>query len=194
MVARTTDPRTRPALLEAASRLFYREGVGAVAVDNVAAASGLSKPTLYRHFDSKEMLVAAYLEQRHDRLTADLRAAIEAAPPERRPVAVIDSLCASILEPGFTGCAFVRAYAENQRDLETGERLRRRKQVLVETIAQACRDAGAGRPDELAAQLALIVEGATTMAYATGKRRQAVDAARAVAAAVLREAGLGVER
>jgi AcrR family transcriptional regulator len=193
-VARTTDPRTRPTLLEAASRLFYREGVGAVGVDDVAAASGLSKPTLYRHFDSKEALVATYLKQRHDRLTAELRAAIEAAPPEQRPVAVIDSACASILEPGFKGCAFVRAHAENPRDLETRERLRRRKRVLVETIARACRDAGARKPDELAAQLALIVEGAMTMAYATGERRQAVDAARSVATAVLREAGLEVVR
>jgi AcrR family transcriptional regulator len=191
-VARTFDSRTRPALLDAANRLFYRDGVGAVGVDEVAAASGLSKPTLYRHFDSKEALVAAYLEQRHERLTAELCAAIESAPRERRPVAVIDWFCASLLEPGFNGCAFVRAYAENPRDLVTRKRLRRRKQVLLETIARACRDAGAVQPDELATQLALIIEGATTLAYATGELRQAADGARAVAAAVLREAGLEV--
>jgi AcrR family transcriptional regulator len=193
-VARTTDPRTRPAFLDAANRLFYREGVGAVGVDEVVADSGLSKPTLYRHFDSKEALVAAYLEQRHDRLTADLRAAIEAAPPERGAAAVVDWLCASLAEPGFNGCAFVRAYAENPRDLETRGRLRRRKRVLVETIARACRDAGALQPDELALQLALIVEGATTLAYATGEHRQVVEPARAAAAAVLREARLEVGR
>jgi len=193
-VARTFDPRTRPALLDAASRLFYGKGVGAVGIDDVAAASGRSKPTLYRHFESKDELVAAYLDQRHDRLAAELRDAIEAVPAERRPVAVIDSVCASILEPGFNGCAFVRAYAENPRDPQTRKRLKRRKRVLRKTVARACRDAGARRPDELASQLELIVEGATTMAYATGQRRQAAEAARAVAMVVLREAGLDVGR
>ena len=193
-MARTLDPRALPALIDAASRLFYRSGVGAVGVDDVAAASGFSKPTLYRYFDSKEALVAAYLEQRHDRLTADLRAAIETAPPERRPIAVIDFVCASIVEPGFNGCAFVRAYAENPCDLETRERLRRRKHVLMEMIAGACDDAGASEPDKLAAQLVLIVEGATTMAYATDDRRQAAEAARAAGAAVLRGVGMEVGR
>jgi AcrR family transcriptional regulator len=189
-VARTVDPRTRPALLEAANRLFYRGGVAAIGVDDVVGASGLSKPTLYRHFDSKERLVGAYLDQRHKRLTSELRDAIEAVPPKRRPVAVIDWACASILERDFNGCAFVRAYAEAPRDPQTRARLTKRKRVLLETIAQACRDAGVPQPDEFAAQLALIVEGATTWAYATGDRERAAAAARSLASTVLREAGL----
>jgi AcrR family transcriptional regulator len=189
-MARTIDPRTRPALLETANRLFYREGVGAVGVDAVAVASGLSKPTLYRHFDSKEALVRAYLDQRHDRLTAELRDAIEAVPPKRRPFAVIDWVCASILERDFNGCAFIRAHAEAPREPQISKRLKKRKRVMLETIAQACRDAGVRRPDELAAQLALIVEGATTIAYAADDRRRAAEAARLVAAAVLHEAGV----
>lgn len=189
-MARTVDPRTRPALLDAANRLFDREGTGRVGVDDIVAASGLSKPTLYRHFDSKEALVAAYLDQRHDRLTDELRSAVEGVPAKRRPRAVIDWICTSILEPSFNGCAFVRAYAEAPRDPQIRERVKERKHVMLETIAQACRDAGARQPDELASQLALIVEGATTVAYATGDRRRAAAAARSLANSVLREAGL----
>jgi AcrR family transcriptional regulator len=189
-MARTVDPRTRPELLDAAQRLFYREGVAAIGVDDVVAESGLSKPTLYRHFDSKEQLVRAYLDQRHASLTAELRDAIEAVPPKRRPLAVIDWLCASILDRDFNGCAFVRAHAEAPGDPHIRTQLRRRKRVLLATIAQACRDAGAPEPAELASQLALIVEGATTLAYATGDRRRAAAAGRSLAGAVLREAAL----
>ena len=189
-MARTIDPRTRPALLDAANRLFYRDGVGPIGVDDVADASGLSKPTLYRHFESKERLVGAYLDQRHERLRAELHEAIEAVPPKRRPFAVIEWVCASILERGFNGCAFVRAHAEAPRDARIRARLKKRKRVLLETIAQACRDAGAPQPTELAAQLALIVEGASTWAYATGDGDRAAAAARALAKAAVREAGL----
>jgi AcrR family transcriptional regulator len=186
-VARTVDPRTRPALLEAASRLFYREGVEAIGVDDVVAASGLSKPTLYRHFESKERLVSAYLDQRHEQLTTELREALEAVPPTQRPVAVIAWLCASLLERDFNGCAFVRAHAEAPRDASIRARLKKRKRVLLETIAQACREADVPHPDELAAQLGLIVEGATTWAYATGDARRAAAAARALAGALLQD-------
>jgi AcrR family transcriptional regulator len=189
-MARTIDPRTRPALLDAASRLFYRDGIAAVGVKDIVAASRLSKPTLYRHFDSKEALVRAYLDQRHDTLTRQLREAIAAVPPARRPLAVIDWLCTSIVESDFNGCAFVRAYAEAPSDREIRNRAEQRKRMLLETIVDACRDAGVSEPEDLASQLALVVEGATTTAYATGERRRAIEAARSIAAAVLREAGL----
>src|SRR5213075_766452 len=54
-------PRER--ILAAARELFYRDGFRAVAVDAVAAAAGTNKMTLYRHFASKDALVAAYLRQ-----------------------------------------------------------------------------------------------------------------------------------
>jgi AcrR family transcriptional regulator len=192
-MARTIDPRTRPALLKAANRLFYRDGIASVGVDDVVKVSSLSKPTLYRHFDSKEALIGAYLDQRHDTLTRELRDAIAAVPPTRRPLAVIEWLCTSILASDFNGCAFVRACAEAPGDGQIRKRVEKRKRVLLETIVEACRDAGAPEPDDLASQLALVVEGATTMAYATGERRRASEAARSVAAALLSKAGLEAE-
>src|SRR6478672_8211712 len=52
-------PRAR--ILAAASDLFYRRGIRAVGVDAIAEAAGTNKMTLYRHFDSKDQLVAEYL-------------------------------------------------------------------------------------------------------------------------------------
>src|SRR5258706_15945854 len=52
-------PRGR--ILQAARELFYREGINAVSIDAIAAAAGTNKMTLYRHFSSRDELVAAYL-------------------------------------------------------------------------------------------------------------------------------------
>src|SRR5258708_40237329 len=54
-------PPPRGRILQAARELFYREGINAVSVDAIAAAAGTNKMTLYRHFSSRDELVAAYL-------------------------------------------------------------------------------------------------------------------------------------
>src|SRR6187455_306012 len=54
-----TPPRER--ILTAASDLFYRQGIRAVGVEAIAEAAGTNKMTLYRHFSSKDELVAEYL-------------------------------------------------------------------------------------------------------------------------------------
>src|SRR5579864_3412397 len=54
-------PRER--LLAVAAELFYRQGIRAVGVEAIAEAAGTNKMTLYRHFPSKDELVAEYLRQ-----------------------------------------------------------------------------------------------------------------------------------
>ena len=189
-MSRTVSPRTRPALLEAAGELFYARGVAATTLDDVAVISRLTKPTLYRHFPSKEALLAASLEKRHEQLTDGLRRWFESFPPAERPYALIDWLCDSITAPDFNGCAFVRTYAELQAEEWVREAARERKRVLLETIEDACRAAEASEPAALARQIALIVEGATTMAFVSGERAAAADDARRLANTVLRAAGL----
>src|SRR5437899_3377487 len=54
-------PRER--ILAVAAELFYRDGIRAVGVEAIAAAAGTNKMTLYRHFASKDELVAAYLQE-----------------------------------------------------------------------------------------------------------------------------------
>src|ERR1700750_2709194 len=54
-------PRAR--ILAVARELFYRQGIRAVGVDAIAEAAGTNKMTLYRHFASKDELVAECLRQ-----------------------------------------------------------------------------------------------------------------------------------
>lgn len=58
------ETSTRQRIVEAANRLFYREGIRAVSVDAVAEEAGITKRSLYYHFKSKDDLVAAYLDHR----------------------------------------------------------------------------------------------------------------------------------
>src|ERR1043165_3647301 len=55
----SVPPRER--ILRAARELFYREGIHPASGEASAAAAGTNKMTLYRHFSSKDELIAAYL-------------------------------------------------------------------------------------------------------------------------------------
>src|SRR6476646_3440863 len=62
--AKTSDVGVRDRLLDAADRLFYREGVRAVGIDRVLAEAEAAKASLYQHFGGKDQLVASCLERR----------------------------------------------------------------------------------------------------------------------------------
>ncbi|MFJ9774291.1 TetR/AcrR family transcriptional regulator [Kitasatospora sp. NPDC101157] len=61
---RADAARNRAAVLEAAARLFARHGVEAVSMDQVAAAAGVGKGTLFRRFGDKSGLATALLDAR----------------------------------------------------------------------------------------------------------------------------------
>ena len=65
----------REKLIDTAEGLFYADGISATGVDAVVREAGVSKPTLYAHFGSKQELVAAVLQARHARRAAALESA-----------------------------------------------------------------------------------------------------------------------
>ena len=60
--SKNPDPRER--ILEVADRLFYTEGVRATGTEKIMSLAEVAKATFYRHFESKDALVLAYLENR----------------------------------------------------------------------------------------------------------------------------------
>src|SRR5271167_2579357 len=105
------SPRER--LLQAASELFYAEGVQSVGIDRVIERAGVAKASLYSTFGSKEGLVCAYLGARHDQALAGLRSAAAATQdPVDRILAVFDAQARLFRSPAFRGCAFTAAAAE----------------------------------------------------------------------------------
>ncbi|MGK5551263.1 TetR/AcrR family transcriptional regulator [Actinomadura kijaniata] len=78
---RADAARNRAAVLEAAARLFAEHGVAAVSMDQVAAAAGVGKGTLFRRFGDKAGLASALLDAR-ERV---LQEAILSGPPPLGP-------------------------------------------------------------------------------------------------------------
>jgi len=100
------DPRAR--ILEAARRLFYRDGIRATGTEKIMAESGVAKATFYRHFPSKDTLVLAYLDD-HDR---QLWEYINTPEPPRDIFAALQKLERSMNAPGVIGCPFLRVASE----------------------------------------------------------------------------------
>jgi AcrR family transcriptional regulator len=81
----------RALIVEAAGRLFGERGYEATRLDDVAAAAGVTKPVLYRHFDSKRELYVALLRRHRDDLTTFGELIPHQGPPRERLEAVLDA-------------------------------------------------------------------------------------------------------
>jgi AcrR family transcriptional regulator len=90
--ARLSGAERRGRILEAALEAFAAHGYHATSMREIAAAAGITKPVLYLHFDSKERLFVALLEQISAELTVRGAAALAAdAPAEARVRAAVEA-------------------------------------------------------------------------------------------------------
>jgi AcrR family transcriptional regulator len=174
-------------ILETTDRLFYGRGIRAVGVDTVAAEIGISKRTLYNHFPSKDALIAAYLARRFTPLPPSDK------PPVEQILGTFDRLERTFPNKDFRGCPFVNAVAElgeadhATRKIAIAFKESRRlwfRDLLVELAVAA--------PDDLATQLALLVDGAVAAGLVRRDPSMA-RAARAAAGVLLRAAGVKID-
>jgi AcrR family transcriptional regulator len=94
---RVDAARNRVAVLEAAARLFAEQGVEAVSMDQVAAAAGVGKGTLFRRFGDKSGLATALLDTR-ERV---LQEAILHGPPPLGPGAAAEERLTAFVDAYF---------------------------------------------------------------------------------------------
>lgn len=108
----TSEARLR--ILEAADRLFYREGLRAVGIDRVIAEAGVAKATLYAHFPSKDDLILAVLQWREERTNGFFAAAMgrHVGAGADRLTAFYAALRELLGDPDFRGCCFINAAVE----------------------------------------------------------------------------------
>ena len=178
VVAKPSSSPKRDQLLDTAWRLFYRDGYHAVGIDTILAEAGVAKMTLYNHFASKDDLIVAVLERRHDQFMESLEAAIEAAgrAPMKRLLAVFDWLQAWLTSDGFNGCAFIRAVAEYPRADERPHQIASaHKQSIIDRMVTLAKDAGVKEPSAVGRHLALLIEGAIVTAHTFGPGTVARD-------------------
>jgi AcrR family transcriptional regulator len=87
---RLPPEQRRLLIVEAAGRLFGERGYEATTLDEVAAAAGVTKPVLYRHFDNKTALYLALLERHREDLGSFAAAVPATGPLEQRLRTVVD--------------------------------------------------------------------------------------------------------
>ncbi|TYP87678.1 TetR/AcrR family transcriptional regulator [Blastococcus xanthinilyticus] len=82
LIADTSHPSRREQILQAAAQLFAERGARAVGVDDIGAAVGVTGPAIYRHFASKDAMLAEMLVGISERLADGARERIAEAGPE----------------------------------------------------------------------------------------------------------------
>jgi AcrR family transcriptional regulator len=181
----------RANILTAAERLFYNEGIGAVGVDAVAEAAGVTKRTLYYHFASKEELIAAYLDARDETTLNALRAASSdaATHPGDRILGVFDFVQRWAATADYHGCPFNNAVAEQSMGPKVTAIARRHKATVKSWFSQQVAEGGVRDADEVGAQLLVLLDGALNGAAVSGSP-EAAAVARAMAETVLEAAGV----
>ena len=101
-----SDPRER--IQEVANRLFYAEGVHATGTEKIMSIAEVAKATFYRHFESKDALVLAYLESR-DRAFWDYLSNPIRPKDLREALTKLDQMAN---RPDVTSCPFLRIASE----------------------------------------------------------------------------------
>jgi AcrR family transcriptional regulator len=163
-------PRER--ILGAARELFYRYGIRAVGVDAIAEAAGTNKMTLYRHFASKDVLVAEYLRRlaAEEETGWDELAKVHPGDPEGRLEAWLRHVEEVVTNPGERGCAVANAAVELPDKEHPARRvIEEHKTRGRERLVAWCREAGYAEPERLADEVCLLFEGARVNIQSVGR-------------------------
>ncbi|MCC8978861.1 TetR/AcrR family transcriptional regulator [Bradyrhizobium acaciae] len=167
-----------------ASELFYREGIRAVGVDEVVERAGVTKPSLYRSFASKDDLAAAYMRD----YDLDFWEKFENpggksySDPREHVLAYIRVLSTRAVRKGYRGCGLSNATVEYPaRDNPARQVAEAHKKVFRKRLRDLAAGMGARQPAVLGDALLLLIEGI----YSTGQQSEEGPAQSALAAAKL---------
>ncbi|MCD0505757.1 TetR/AcrR family transcriptional regulator [Bordetella petrii] len=194
--SRSAREPARPAadrIRETARRMFYQDGIRAVGVDALVAEAGVTKPSLYRSFSSKDELAASYLRDYEAEFWVKFNAGDPAHPGDPRAglMAYFEGLARRVADSdNFRGCGLTNAAVEYP---EAGHPARQvavaNKKQLRARMVELARDMGAGEPEILADGLLLLLEGAFVSGQLFGQggpARHLPEAARRLIDASLR--------
>jgi len=163
-------PRER--IVAVAADLFYRHGIRAVGVDAIAEAAGTNKMTLYRHFTSKDELVAEYLRHLAEKAGAawDRRAAQHPGDPCAQLRGWLEDVAAQLASGDQRGCALANAAVElPEKDHPARRVIEAFKTAQRQRIIDLCAAADLDQPEMLADELFLLLEGARVTAQSIGR-------------------------
>jgi len=179
-------------LIETALTLFNQYGYHATGIDLILAESGVSKATLYKHFRSKEALILAVLQLRHEQVMTKLQMAIDDnkktqvkhnltdhqstkstvnKTASENILVIFDDLNDWFNSETFFGCNFINVsaeYADPNHPINLFAA--KHKQAVVDIIATQLAEQESHKAD----QIGLLIEGAIVMAHTRGIKQSAL--------------------
>jgi len=175
----------RDKILETASKLFYKQGVRAVGVDLVVEKAGVAKTSLYRHFGTKDDLVAAFLEREDQAFWSQWDRVSEQHADDAK--AELDAHLGWIGERvghlNYRGCPQINVAAEfPEADHPARKVAKAHKREMRRRLRLIAERLNAASPDELGGQLSVLINGAfvSTQIFEPGEAtpllRRAADA------------------
>ena len=159
---------TRERIIEAATELFYAQGLRAVSADKIIERVGITKVTFYRHFRTKDDLVVAYLERRAERERTDVAATLARADGDVDEAIRLfaEAIGALSCAPGFRGCPFINAAAEyTEPDHPVRQTVAAHRRWFKAVLEEMITPLGLGDPTSTADQLVLLRDGAMVSGY-----------------------------
>jgi AcrR family transcriptional regulator len=173
------QPKPRERILETAASLFYSQGYRAVGVDKIIADSGVAKMTFYKHFSSKDDLIAAYLQNATEGFWRWMDGVLLEHPdPKAGLLAIFTAVAKLSSSPACLGCAFAHAAGEFPDHAHPAHAVAKAyKQRVLQKLEDLSRAAKTKDPIGLAQDLMLVMDGAWSAARMFGAGNHAARAA-----------------
>lgn len=172
---------TRERILEAATKLFLRDGYHATGIEAIITEADISRMTLYNHFKSKDELIVEVLNKRHRDWMYRFTSYVESheKDPKKQLLSIFDALQDWFEDEDYYGCAFINAAAEfslRGPENKTLQIAAEHKRELGDYILSIAKATDVQNPEKLTQQICLLVEGAITSALIYGKSGFAKEA------------------
>lgn len=160
-------------IFDVARDLFYKRGIRAVGVDEIVCQAGVTKPSLYRSYDSKDALVAACLESYAEESTDQIDAAVAAAGDDPRDQlrAIVAHYANQMTSPDFRGCPMSNTAVEFPETGHPGRPVVEDCKVdFRRRLVDTTRRMDVREPEALADGLLLLIEGAYSTHHIFGSQ------------------------
>jgi len=175
------------AILDAAIRIFTRQGVASTSIDDIVEEAKVARMTLYHHFPSKEQLLLAALVHEGARWRRFFFAELARASgsPRDRLLSVFDIFERWFKSEDYAGCAFMNVLlANNMANADLLQATAEHKRPVLDQLEALARAAGAEDAEAVAYQIDLLMNGAIVNAVISRSHRSASEAKK-VAASLL---------
>jgi len=172
---------------DSARALFYAEGIRAVGVDEIVSRAGVTKPSLYRGFGSKDELAVAVLRDSETAFWGRWDAAMAAHPnaPRAQLLAFFEVQAMRSTREDYRGCGLTNAVIEYPEPAHPARVVSEaHKRDLRARLRAKAAELGASDPDGLGDALVLLVEGAYVSSQIFGAGGPSGAVAQAAAAVI----------